>query len=78
MPVIDAGAILKQITENTERLRALGISKEREDTYYSNLSIEGCDPVKDEETFRAVVDGMNLSEDDRTFVKCVLDGGDGR
>ncbi len=41
MPITDADAILKQITENTERLRALGVSKEREDTYYSNLSIEG-------------------------------------
>ncbi len=78
MPVIDADAILKQITENTERLRALGISKEREDTYYSSLSIEGCDPAKDEETFRIVVGGLSLSESDRVFVKRVLDSGDGR
>lgn len=78
MPVINVDAIQKQITEDTDRLRALGVCKEREDTYYSNLSIEGCDPGRDEETFRAVVDDMSLSEDDRAFVKRVLDSGDGR
>lgn len=78
MPVIDADAILKQITENADRLRALGVSKEREDTYYSDLSMDGCDPDRDETTFRTVVDGLSLSENDRAFVKRVLDSGDGR
>jgi hypothetical protein len=76
--MLESDAILKQIRVDRERLRVLGISEQREKTYYSSLSIECCDPGKDEEAFKAAVEGLNLSEGDQTFVRRVFDNGDGR
>jgi len=78
MQALDTAAILRKISEDRHRMRALGISEERERDYYSSLSIECSDREQDEQALRTSVDGLNLSEEDRTFVLRVLEAGDGR
>lgn len=70
--------IFEEIGKDGERLAALGVSKERQDKYYSELSTESADPDQDQEAFANATSGLNLSVDDLAFVKKVLDSGDGR
>jgi hypothetical protein len=78
MPVIDMKVIGESVSEDTRRLRVLGISKERESEYYNSLSVDSCDPGRDERVFRALVVPLSLSETDQGFVKRVLDDRDPR
>ena len=70
--------ILEKIRKDGEQLSALGVSKERQDRYYSELSIDNDDPDQDEQAFANAISGLSLSVDHRAFVKRVLDSGDGR
>jgi hypothetical protein len=70
--------ILEKIRKERERLRALGVSEEREERYYNGLSIDSRDPEEDGRAFAKAIDGLNLSAIERAFVKEVLDLGDGR
>lgn len=80
MPVFDCDAILRGIARNRERIRVLGVSEDRERAYYEQLSgpDELLDEAQDDRMFEATVAGLNLSAEDRAFVKAVLDSGDGR
>jgi hypothetical protein len=70
--------ILEKIRKDGNRLIALGVSKERQDEYYTDLSIDCVDPDADERAFANATARLDLSADDQTFVKRVLDLGDGR
>jgi hypothetical protein len=70
--------ILEKIREDGERVVALGVSTERQDEYYSQLSIDNDDPDQDERAFAIATAGLNLSSDELAFVKHVLDSGDPR
>jgi hypothetical protein len=70
--------ILKKIRADNHRIVALGVSTERQERYYSELSIDRRDPDQDEQAFGNATDGLNLSAVDLAFVKDVLKSGDGR
>jgi hypothetical protein len=70
--------ILEKIRKDGNRLIALGVSKERQDDYYSHLSIDCTDRDADERAFANATAGLDLPAEDQTFVKRVLDLGDGR
>jgi hypothetical protein len=70
--------IMEKIRKEHERLRDLGISQDREDEYYSNLSPDSDDREQDQRAFNKAVEGLSLSAMDLAFVREVLDAGDGR
>jgi hypothetical protein len=80
MELMDADAISKHIAQGRDRLRALGVSEKREQTYYEQLS--GTDEFRDDDqdarAFETAIVGLELSPLDREFVRQVLDSGDGR
>jgi hypothetical protein len=80
MPIIDSSAILKEISEKTDRMRALGVSEDRERAYYEQLSgpDEFRDEARDDQAFNSAISGLYLSEAERAFVQATLDSGDGR
>lgn len=69
---------LEKIRKDAERVVALGVSTERRDEYYSQLSIDCVDRDMDQRAFANATAGLNLSADDLAFVKKVLDSGDPR
>ena len=70
--------ILEKIRKDGKQVVALGVSIERQNEYYSQLSNDCVDPDKDEQAFANATAGLNLSADDLTFVRNVLDYGDPR
>ena len=70
--------ILENNRKKRERLVGLGVSTERQDEYYSQLSIDCADRDMDERAFANATAGLNLSADDLAFVRTVLDLGDPR
>jgi hypothetical protein len=69
--------ILQKIRKDAQRVVALGISTERQNEYYRQLSTD-CDPDKDEWAFANATAGLTLAVDDLAFIKTVLDSGDPR
>jgi hypothetical protein len=77
MAITDAEGIKADFEAERDRVHQLGISDDMVNDYYSKLSPDSKDPAHDEGG-NALIEGLNLSDADRVFVKKHLDSGDGR
>jgi hypothetical protein len=78
MAIIDVERTRADFEAERDQVHQLGISDDMVNDYYSKLSPDSEDPALDERVFNALIEGLNLSDADRVFVKKHLDSGDGR
>ena len=69
---------LQETSVQRERLIALGVSNERQQEYYNQLSIDCSDPDMNQRAFRNAADGLNLTADGLIVIQQILDQSDPR